>query len=217
MYAGLKRASNEFAVIGVRPCQTESIGTRPADDGSCTAPSTTGNAGGWQFFYHVESGGSTDVVDVSGDPVPDGTSGVLVSVYFNADQRSVNFQATLDGTTVINSTEPVSGSLYTEAEALADWRYPQPLDPTVTPVDPTNPAADTRVTQFLDGRFTTQGGDRGTFNGPWTLVNVIATSNGVQPGIAGGGTLVAEPGFLWTDSNPPVLPGDAFGLWLRHS
>jgi hypothetical protein len=211
MYVALERAGNEFAMIGVRPCQTST--------NDCPVPTgPTANDGGWEFFYQVESGGTADPVDFEGDPVPNGTSGVLVSVYFNANQASVNFQATVNGTTVINSTVPVSGSLYPEAEAVADWRYPLPPGgvSTFVPGDPTNPFADTRVTQFLDGRFTTQNGDRDTFSGPWTLVPLSVTSNGKAPGIPGGGTLIAEPSYLWTDSlTLDGKWGDAFGVWLR--
>jgi hypothetical protein len=226
MYVSLEHARNEYAMIGIRPCQfTFAAGPPVVGITGCTAPTANGG-GGWELFYDFAIGGSTHT-DVEVIHVPNGTSGVLASAYWNPNGRSVNFVATVDGTTVLNNTVAVAGSTYTEAEAVADWRYPQPppitvdeepVNPiTITPVPPVNPGTDTRVTQFLDGRFTTQSSARGTFKGPWTLVNVIVTSNGVQPGIPGGGTLIAEPAYLWSDSFANGMFGDAFGLWLRHS
>src|ERR1019366_5170870 len=210
----LGHAANEFAAIGVRPCQlvTDAGGT-------CTIPVASTAVGKWELFTTVENGaGLTTTTAIA--PVLLGTS-VVVSEYWNPSGTSVNFQASIDGINVLNTTVAVLGTPYTLAAAIADWRYPQPSGAFTIPADdrPSNPGPglSQRLTQFLDGRFTTMGGQRGSFRGPWTLVNVIATSNGVKPGIAGGGTLEAEPSYLWTDSNAPVLPGDAFGLWLRGS
>jgi hypothetical protein len=228
MDVGLERANNEYAIIGVRPCQATSGGGSVPYITSCTTPGAApGNAGAWELFYNVASGGGTPVdsdTTVDSVVVPNGTN-VFVSVYFNANQRSVNFIATINGVTVINFTQSVAGSAYTEAEAQASWVYPQPASVTgppvhthITPVMPTNPSGDTRLTQFLDGRFTTQSGQRGTFKGPWTLVPVSGTSNGAAPGTAGGGTLIVEPAYLWTDSMTlNGMFGDAFGLWLRQN
>jgi hypothetical protein len=215
-YVALEHADNEYAAIGIRPCQATVVGPL-----ACTAPGPAvggvlPNDGSWELFTHIENGGGIPV-DTVVAIVPSGTNGVLVSAYWNPNGTSVNFQASVNGTSVLNTTTPVTGTPYTEAEAIGDWRYAQPTLHFTLPVDnrPAVVASDTRQTQFFDGRFTTQSGQRGTFKGPWTLVNVIATSNGVQPGVPGGGTLEADPSFLWTDGFAQGMFGDAFGLWIR--
>jgi hypothetical protein len=211
----LEHAANEFAAIGVRPCQLA------ADAGTgCTIPVTTTAVGKWELFTTFQNGSGTPTTTAIAQ-VPLGTS-VVVSEYWNPSGTSVNFQASIDGINVLNNTVAVLGTPYTLAEAIADWRYPQPASPGFTlaaddrPSNP-GPGVSARLTQFLDGRFTTMSGVRGSFSGAWTLASTSATSNGVKPGIAGGGTLQAEPSYLWTDSNAPILTGDAFGLWLRGS
>jgi hypothetical protein len=211
----LEHTPNEFAAIGIRPCQL--VGDA---GGGCTLPVGTTAVGKWELFTTFQNGGGTPTTAAVAQ-VPNGTSGVIVSAYWNPNGSSVNFQASVDGLSVLNTTVAVLGTPYSEAEAIGDWRYPQPAGAFVRPTDnvPANPGpgVSVRQTQFLDGRFTTQSGQRGTFHGPWTLVNLIATSNGVQPGVPGGGTLLAEPSFLWTDSFAQGMFGDAFGLWLRGS
>jgi hypothetical protein len=212
MEVKLEHAVNEYAAIGIRPCQTDGTPT------GCDSPDIATPAdAGWELFTHVNNSGTQ--LDNQVMVVPNGTA-VLVSAYWNPNGTSVNFQASIDGVTMLNVTTPVLGTPYTEAEAGADWRYTQPTSPVPDFVRlatnrPATVVADTRLTQFLDGRITTQSGQRGTFKGPWTLVNVIATSNGMQPGIPGGGTLEADPSFLWTDSLAQGMFGDAFGLWIR--
>jgi hypothetical protein len=72
-------------------------------------------------------------------------------------------------------------------------------------------ATKVRDTQFFQGRFTTSTGARGTFKGPWTLTAVDATSDGSLPP---GGTLIAQPSYLWNDgSGLGGFGDDAFGVW----
>jgi hypothetical protein len=113
-----------------------------------------------------------------------------------------------DGTTY-NNTYPVTGPVYTRAQALADWTTTvenggdQPLPPV--------PASKGRDAQFFQGRFTTVGGKQGTFAGPWTLNPVEVTSNGTLPPV---GTLIEQPSYLWNDKNGVNgLGQDAFGIW----
>jgi hypothetical protein len=137
-----------------------------------------------------------------------GGDGVFFSVYFNSVGNAVRFVVTLSDGTTTARTVAVNGSVYTTAVALADWLF------TNTSPIPVAPPANTRLTQFFQGRFTTLSGQQGTFNGPWGLNPVEATTNGVAPP---GGTLLSAPSFLWTDgSSFKGLPGDAFGVWLYN-
>jgi hypothetical protein len=128
--------------------------------------------------------------------------GVFFTVYFNQAGNSDQFTATGPGVTVA-STARALGPIYTQAYALTDWSLSLPA----TPVQPT---ASTRMTQFLQGRFTTASGQRGTFEGPWTLSPVEVTSNGLAAPL---GTLVSAPSYLWNDGTS-AQGTDAFGVWL---
>jgi hypothetical protein len=73
------------------------------------------------------------------------------------------------------------------------------------------PTAKIRDSQFFQGAFTTLGGAKGTFRGPWTLNAFDGTSNGSLPP---SGTLIAEPSYPWNDgSSVGGLGNDAFGVW----
>jgi hypothetical protein len=128
--------------------------------------------------------------------------GVLFTIYFNQAGNSDQFTATGPGVTVA-STARALGPIYTQAYALTDWSFS-------FPGTPVQPAVSTRMTQFLQGRFTTASGQRGTFEGPWTLSPVEATSNGLAVPL---GTLVSAPSYLWNDGTSPQGT-DAFGVWL---
>jgi hypothetical protein len=166
--------------------------------------------GTWDAFVSVMEPTLNAPIDIVQTqlPAPLEGDGVLFSVYLNAGGNSVHFVTTLPSGVQYNNTVAVNGPLYTAAQALADWSFS-------TPAVPAAPTANTRVTQFLQGRFTTLNGTRGTFEGPWSLNPVEATSNGdAYPQ----GTLIAAPAYLWNDGNS--LPGqgtDAFGLWLYSS
>jgi hypothetical protein len=135
--------------------------------------------------------------------------GVFFSIYDNAG--TLHFVITLPGVSgVPGSTTafslPDGGAVFDHAVALADWNG------TMGSGMPPVVSADTRVTQFFNGRFTTVGGIRGTFRNPaWTLTPWGVTSNGQPPPL---GTLLASPSYLWTND---AMPGDAFGVWLRAS
>jgi hypothetical protein len=165
-------------------------------------PGTT--LGSWQAFVSVMEPTLSTPIDVT-QPLS-GTlqgDGVLFSVYLNAGGNSVHFVTTLPSGLQYNNTIPVNGPLYTAAQALADWSAS-------TPAVPAAPVANTRLTQFLQGRFTTLNGTRGTFEGPWSLNPVEATSNGLA---YPQGTLIAAPAYLWNDGTNSKGT-DAFGLWL---
>jgi hypothetical protein len=162
---------------------------------------------GWATFVEVQEPTLPNPYFVA-EPVSAALEGdgISFSIYLNAAGNSVHFVTTLPDGTVYNNTVAVSGPVYTSAQALADWNDTDASPPVTTP------AADTRVAQFLQGRFTTQNGTRGTFDGPWTLNPVEVTSNGLAAPL---GTLISAPSFLWNDGNS--LPGqgtDAFGAWL---
>jgi hypothetical protein len=110
-----------------------------------------------------------------------------------------------DGST-FNNTFPDRGAVYPRAQAVADWTTaltkPQPVVPSPDKV---------RDRQFLEGRFTTLNGQRGTFAGPWALNAFEGTGNDALPPA---GTLVVQPSYLWNDgTNFHGMFGDAFGVW----
>jgi len=174
------------------------VGIRPDSDGD----------GSWQLFYDVEepcSAASTGSVSLQNGTAGDG---VAVSVYLSPSGQSVHLVATPPVGTPINATVAVCSPVYTDAQAFADWTG---AAEDATPA-PAVPLAKTRITQFLQGRFTTLSGNQGTFKGPWTLTAVDATTNGsVEPL----GTLIGQPSFLWNDgSSFGGMGNDAFGAWL---
>jgi hypothetical protein len=159
---------------------------------------------GWDTFVQVEEPTLATPLTVS-QPVPDALEGdgIFFSVYLNAAGNSLHFVTTLPDGTTTKDTVAVSGPVYTAAQALADWSA------TTTP-QPAVPAANTRVSQFYQGHFTTLSGAQGTFDGPWNLNPVELTSNGFAPPL---GTLIAAPSYLWNDATTPQGT-DAFGVWL---
>jgi hypothetical protein len=175
------------------------VGIEPDSDGD----------GSWLAFYDIQEPGLpgvTHTVPLSSALAGDG---VLVSVYFNQAGNSVHVEATVPSTTtgLINQTISVTGPVYTDAQAFADWTGAAE-DATPAPAVPT---AKTRDTQFFQGRFTTSSGAQGTFQGPWTLTAVDATSNGTLPP---SGTLIGQPSYLWNDTHGFAGMGsDAFGVW----
>jgi hypothetical protein len=167
-------------------------------------------AGGWQMFYDVEepcTGVSTGTVPLLASTEGDG---VTVSVYFNRAGNSLHLVATPPSGAALNKTISVCGPIYTDAQALADWSEAATAPAPAAPTD-----GNTRVTQFFQGRFTTQRGNQGTFNGPWDLTAVDATSNGsLQPN----GSLIGQASYLWNDGHGYNGMGDdAFGVWLYQN
>jgi hypothetical protein len=206
--------ASDYARVGVQSCGYAT----PVD---CP----DGNPNGWEAFAQVVVNGGTapgvrDSVRADAPysipgvthPIPaaaEGT-GIFVSAYLTPTGNSVHTLIVVPATTTTseatyNDTFAVSGPVYTMAQALVDW-----TDVASRPA-PAVPTAAVRETQFGQGVFTTLGGQRGTFTGPWTLQTVEATTNGLLPPA---GTVIARPSYLWTDrSSFGGLPGDAFGVW----
>jgi hypothetical protein len=195
MYVALDASgvNPDFARVGVRPCVTTPV--------TCPA-----GGSGWQAFAMVDEFGAITAVNAPISASVEG-DGVAVSVYLVPTGNSVHVVVTPPAASaVLNSTIPVSGPVYTDAQAFADWTTDTQPAPVGTGSEPK-----TRDTQFFQGRFTTSSGVQGTFKGPWTLTAVDATSNGSLPPA---GTLIAQPSYLWNDGNSfGGLGNDAFGIW----
>jgi hypothetical protein len=196
MYVALDASgvNADFARAGVRPC-TPALAT----------PTCPIGGSGWQAFAMVDESGVVTVGTVALAASTEG-DGVFLSVYLVPTGNSVHIVVTPPTGAVINNTYAVAGPVYTDAQAFADWTtattQPAPVAPAPVKV---------RDTQFLQGRFTTTSGAQGTFNGPWTLTAVDATSNGTLPPT---GTIIAQPSFLWNDgSGFKGMGDDAFGVW----
>ena len=212
MYVALDASgtSADFARAGVRPCTVGTIGTSSGKKGVRNAPLVgdcpVGDTSGWEAFAMVDESGVVTVGDVSLAPSTEGDE-VFAMVYLVPTVNSVHVVVTPPTGAVLNNTYPVSGPVYADAQALADWTtdtsQPAPVNTGAEPK--------TRDTQFFQGRFTTSSGVRGTFTGPWTLTAVDATDNGSLPP---SGTLIAQPSYLWNDgSGFRGMSDDAFGVW----
>ena len=135
--------------------------------------------------------------------------GVKVNAYLVPTGNSVQTTITLPDGTTFNNTIAITGPVYTRAQAVADCTTT--VENVGTEPLPAVPASKIRDSQFFQGRFTTLGGVQGTFNGPWTLTALEATSNGTLPPT---GTLIGQPSFLWNDgSGFKGMGDDAFGVW----
>ena len=205
----------QYARVGIAPCAPGLVtdaddfiipGTTftAANGGAFTCP-----ASGWLVFDAVVQPTHTPTITVNPVPTAALGDGVLVNAYLLPNGNAVHTTITLPDRTTFNQTIAVTGPVYTEAQAFADW--------TTTTVEtrrrgrPAVPTAKTRDTQFFQGRFTTLNGSQGTFQGPWTLTAVDATSNGTPPPT---GTLIGQPSFLWNDgSGFNGMGDDAFGVW----
>jgi hypothetical protein len=206
--------ASDYARVGIQSCGVAT----PVD---CP----DGDTSGWEAFAQVVVNGGTPVgvtdsvragarysIPGATHPIPaeaEGT-GIFVSVYLTSAGNSVHTLIVVPATTTTpgatyNDTFAVSGPVYTAAQALEDW-----TDMASRPA-PAVPTAAVRDTQFGQGGFTTLGGQRGTFSGPWALQAVEATTDGTLPPA---GTVIAQPSYLWTDHHSPGgLRGDAFGVW----
>jgi hypothetical protein len=141
---------------------------------------------------------------------PDPFRRLLTVVYYSQLKGMVFIHVMMPDGTRFSDHAAVAGAVYTKAQAVADWT-PAAAAGGAAPL-PTAPSSATHVTQFYQGRFTTAGGHRGTFEGPWTLNPVEATSNGFP---SPEGTLVGAPSFLSTGGDSfRGLFGDMFGAWL---
>jgi hypothetical protein len=171
-------------------------------------------AGNYHGFFEVLSQGAT-TFSRRLDTVSPG-DGVFFSIYFNQAGNADQFTGSGPGVSAARTVD-VGGPVYNRAYALADWILSLPPTPAATPLQPgqntpVQSAQSARVTRFLQGRFTTASGHRGTFEGPWKLRPVEVTSNGFAPP---GGTLISVPSHLWTDTlTLSGKRGDAFSVWL---
>jgi hypothetical protein len=144
--------------------------------------------------------------------------GVAVAVYASAG-GAAHFTITLPGGAATSFQLPSAGTLnavFGHAVALVDYLASPPGSHPTPPVPVPGPApgpVDLRITQFQRGGWTTTGGARGTFTGPWAVSPVILTSNGTAPP---GGTTEVDPAYLWNDGlGGGDGAGDAFGVWWR--
>jgi hypothetical protein len=207
LYVGLDNSTNatyRYARVGIAPC---------SDNDDFIVPGVTLTSielpcppDGWIIFAAVaEPNGQ---IDVDAEPLAPGFmgDGVALSAYATGD--SVQTIITLPDGTKIQHTFFINGLAYTSAVAVADWTTAIE-DGLLTA--PTTPTSKVRDTQFFQGRFTTVSGSQGTFQGPWTLEALEATSNGSLPP---SGTLVGQPSYLWNDGNGfNGMGSDAFGVW----
>jgi len=138
--------------------------------------------------------------------------GVNFSIYYNEVGNELSFVITppsTSGTPQYYKTRAY-GAIFDHAAALDDF-----TDSTGTPIALPPFIHAFRINQFLQGAITTEGGARGSFVGPWTTSEVVATSNGLLPP---SGTTRVSPSNLWSDgltANGAVRADDAFGVWAR--
>jgi hypothetical protein len=138
--------------------------------------------------------------------------GVNFSIYYYQGGNELHFVITppsTSGTPQFYKARAF-GPTYDHAAALDDF-----TDSTGTPIPLPFFLHAFRINQFLQGALTTYSGARGSFVGPWTTSEVMATSNGLLPP---SGTTRVSPSALWSDglpANGAVRPLDAFGVWAR--
>jgi hypothetical protein len=191
---GSTSGSTDYARAGIEPGAASPGAASPSD----------GSPGGWDAFVEVQEPALAPVFVTRTIPRKFGGHAIFFSIYLNAAGDSLHFVTALPNGTTFSNTVAVNGPVYTAAQALADWS-----DTDASPI-PVTPAANTRLTQFRQGQFTTVGGAQGTFAGPWTLNPVEVTSNG-----AASPQEISAPSYLWTSANSlNGRPGDAFGVWL---
>ena len=215
LYVALSNNSNtayDNAQVGITPC--------PATGGTGICPAT--DASGWAAFAQVREVDASTVNHTYALPATDEGLGVFVSVYLSPTGNSIHTVITTPTTTTTSGgvtttttgstyydTIPVSGPVYTDAQALADWN-PGTASTQTVPVPPTT-ANTSAYDQFFDGRFTTWSGTKGTFNGKWTVNPVEATLLGAAPTAL---SVITGPSYLWTNDK---YPGDAFGVWIYNT
>ena len=209
LYVGLDDSTNanyRYARVGIAPCSDSADYVVPGV--SLSSLEVSCPPSGWVLFAAVDepfdSGPQVDVTALAPGFMGDGEG---LSVYAVSD--SVKTVTTLPDGTKIQHTFYITSPPYTSAVAVADWTTA--IEGGEISTAPTTPTAKVRDTQFFQGRFTTASGQQGTFQGPWTLEALEATSNGALPP---SGTLVGQPSYLWNDGNGLNGKGsDAFGVW----
>lgn len=212
MYVALDNSSSntyQYTRVGIAPC--------PADEDAfivpgyrVTCPTTLeGNTSDWVIFSATADAGSPPELDVEGLPAAMMGDGILVNVYLVPTSNAVHTVVDLPDGTTFNNTYPITGPVYTKAQAVADWT-PEVENGADKPQPPVA-SSKGRDVQFFQGRFTTVSGVKGTFAGPWALNALEVTSNGTLPPV---GTLMEQPSYLWNDGKGVNgLGSDAFGVW----
>jgi hypothetical protein len=199
----------QFTRVGIAPCSDPDDFVVPGVTFT-TAGVAACPASGWVVFAATADAGAAPTV--VGHPLASAFmgDGILVNAFLVPTGNSVHTTITLPNGTTFNNTVAITGPVYTNAQATADWTTA--IESGATAPEPAVPSPDkVRDTQFFQGRFTTSSGAQGTFNGPWTLKAWEATSNGALPPT---GTLIGQPSFLWNDGNGFNGQGaDAFGIW----
>jgi hypothetical protein len=210
----------DYARVGIKPCPTTNItGSGDATCPNAASPGTGVDPSGWAVFAKVVVNGGTPTTFSAALPALAVGLGVSVSAYLEPSGNWVRFSITTPNTTSLggglgksyNRSMAVSGPVYTDALAVADWTGIGTSSIT-EPVQPVLGSANTSAyDQFFQGRFTTWSGTQGTFNGKWTVTKVEATTNGLAPS---GTSLATGPSYLWSNDK---YPHDAFGVWIYHS
>jgi len=200
----------QYTRVGIAPCPAAAVGIFIVPGASITCPSVVaGNTSNWVVFVATADAGGPPTVAVHPIPNAEMGDGIAVSVYLTPTGNSVLTTIKLPDGTTYNNAFAITGPVYTNAQATADWTTA--IENGAAAPEPAVPSAKIRDSQFFQGRFTTANGVQGTFNGPWTLDAWEATSNGTLPPT---GTLIAQPSYLWNDGNGFGGKGDdAFGLW----
>jgi hypothetical protein len=216
LYVALDNSSTnsyEFARVGIAPCPSGATEFLTPDQATATTCPLVGagNTSGWVTFSSVQQPFTAPTISLNPVPIAAEGAGILVNAYLEPTGNAVHFTTTLPGGTTFNNVVTVSGPVYTKAMAVADWTTAVLNGGGDDPPMPDVPVAKIRDSQFFQGRFTTSSGAQGTFNGPWTVTALEATSNGFLPPT---GTLIGQPSFLWNDgSGFNKMGSDAFGVW----
>jgi hypothetical protein len=213
LYVALDNTSTgsyQYTRVGIAPCPQGVTNVFIVPLATVTCPTTVqGNTSNWVTFAATADAGGPPTVTVQ--PLSDAFmgDGILVSAYLVPTGNAVHTVIQLPDGSTDNNTFPITGPVYTRAQALADWTTAD--ENGASQPQPAVPPGKVRDTQFFQGRFTTANGQQGTFAGPWTLNAYEATSNGTLPPT---GSLIAQPSFLWNDQHGlNGLGQDAFGVW----
>jgi hypothetical protein len=200
----------QYTRVGVAPCPAGAPGIFIVPGASITCPAlVAGNTSNWVVFAATADQGGPPTLTVH--PLSNSLmgDGIKVNAYLTPTGNSVLTTITLPDGTTYNNTFAVTGPVYTNAQATADWTTA--IENGAAPPEPAVPGAKIRDSQFFQGRFSTANGVQGTFAGPWSLNAFEATSNGTLPPT---GTLIGQPSYLWNDGNGFGGKGeDAFGVW----
>ena len=179
---------------------------RPAE--ARAGVSWNARAGTWQVYAGLWRRGHPLADDVH--PVPVGTGGrrVFVSMYYDRARDTMHAVLRLPGGTVYTPEFAARHPRYPQALAVANWQgvsWGAAADSRLASV---------RLTRFANGRFTTVGGQRGTFAGPWKLTRCVVSGSRV----ARHTWMVSSPGSLRADpAAGRAGPAGAFGIWLYRA